>query len=113
MAKPKVEAIHIVVMPDQDPDTSYLDQKDFEDRKAAYERGDFTFVGIQARAEVVIAGVIQEIASGGLWGIESDSGEKYFREVGKEEYSGLKDILKDMGATGIPPFKSVRLKELV
>jgi hypothetical protein len=111
---PELKEAKIVVVADEDPDTSYLDQPEFEDRKKAYERGDFNFVGVRAVAEVEIGGVIQEITSGGLWGIESDSGEEYFRdEVGKEEYNELADILNEMGVTDIPDFEDVQLVETV
>lgn len=109
----KVESVEIRVVTDQNPDTSYLEQEGFEDRLKQFERGDFNFVGVQAVAEVSIGGVIQEITSGGLWGIESDSGEKHFRSVGKEEYAQLKEILSEMGIGRLPAFSEVRVKEYV
>lgn len=97
---PEVREIRVLVLPDTDPDTSYLDQDeadaDFSDRRAQYERGDFTFVGVVAEAEVVIEGVSQEIKSGGLWGIESDMKE-YIEEVGVNEYGDLRKILTSIG----------------
>jgi hypothetical protein len=105
----KVLDITAGIVADQDPDTSYLDQEEFEDRKAQYERGDFSFVGVRVEAEVEINGVIQKISSGGLWGIESDSDKKHLREVAKEEYDQLVGILKSMGIKSVPSFKSVKL----
>jgi len=110
---PKVESVEIRVVADRDPDTSYLEQEGFEDRLRKFQRGEFGFVGVQAVAEVEIGGIMQEITSAGLWGIESDSGEDYFRSVGKEEYAQLKEILSDMGIRKTPPFKAVRVKEYV
>ena len=47
----------------------------------AYNADEWSFIGIDARAEIVIGGVCQTIKSGGLWGIESDSEESHFRET--------------------------------
>jgi hypothetical protein len=109
----KLDEVEVVVMADENPDPSYLDQEGFEDRKKEFERGDFGFVGVRAEASVVVGGVIQHITSGGLWGIESDSDKKYIREVGEEEYNALKDILKDMGVKAIPSYKNVKVKYTV
>ena len=110
----KVVDIEISILPDENPDPSYLDQEGFEDRKKAFARGDFNYIGVQAVAEVDINGSIQHIKSMGVWGVESDSGDAYLRnEVGKEEFNDLKGTLKDMGIKSIPAFKSVRLKHYV
>lgn len=94
---PELESIKVLVMPDEDPDPSYLDQDEFEERLAAYKRGDFSFVGVRAEAAVIIDGVVQTLTSGGLYGIESDSDKAYFEEVGAEEWDGLRQILKTVG----------------
>lgn len=96
---PEVQEIRVRVMPDEDPDTSYLDTGAPEDadRREQLERGDFSFVGVRAEAEVVIEGVSQTLTSGGLWGTESDSGEEYIREVAAEEYGDLRKILISIG----------------
>ncbi|HTF33311.1 MAG TPA: hypothetical protein VK714_06360 [Myxococcota bacterium] len=86
-------------MTDEDPDTSYFDEDEFADRRAEFERGDFTFVGVRAEAEVAIEGVIQTLTSGGLWGIESDSDESYIEDVALEEYDALREILKAVGVS--------------
>ena len=52
---------------------------------------------MRAEADVVIGGVVQTLTSGGLWGIESDSGEEYIEEVAGEEYSELRKILTEVG----------------
>jgi len=96
---PTVQAIRVRVMTDEDPDTSYFDEDEFADRRAEFERGDFTFVGVRAEAEVAIEGVIQTLTSGGLWGIESDSDESYIEDVALEEYDALREILKAVGVS--------------
>jgi len=96
---PEVQSIHVRVMPDEDPDTSYLDQDEFEDRREAYQRGEFSFVGVRAEAQVVIEGIVQTLTSGGMWGIESDSDEAYIKDVALEEYDNLRDILKAVGVS--------------
>lgn len=83
-------------------------RQDYE-RMEDLHRGDWCFIGIRAEAEVMPNtvldtpdgkkwhGVVQRVTSGGLWGIESDSGESYFSEVEQEELSNLKDELKAYG----------------
>lgn len=99
--------VSITVLPDQDPDTSYLEQDGFEDRLAAYRAGDFAHVGV--RAEVIrhdwTSGTVTSVTSAGLWGIESDSGADYYREVGREELDSLRDELARSGIStdGIEP----------
>ena len=95
---PTVQEIRVRVMHDEDPDESFLDQDDFEDRREAYQRGDFAFVGVHAEADVVIEGVVQTLTSGGMWGVESDSKE-YIEEVAVEEYAALREILTSIGVS--------------
>jgi hypothetical protein len=97
VAPPKLLEIKTLVERDEDADTSYLDQDGFEDRRAEYEQGDFHFVGVRTEAEVEVAGVVQTLHSGGLWGIESDSDRSYLEEVAGEQYAELRRILKDVG----------------
>ena len=94
---PELVSVKAIVLPDEDPDTSYLDQDEFEDRKEAFARGDFSFVGIRAEAEIVVDGITQTIVSGGLLGIESDIGDEHIKEVACEEYTDLRRILKTLG----------------
>ena len=78
-----------------------------EDRKRYESYGKtWDMVGIWVEAECVVQGTIQRVRSGGLWGIESDSGKQYFREVAKAEYDQLITILKTMGAKKTPSFAS-------
>ncbi len=70
-------------------------------RMETLNRGDWCFIGIYAVAEVQLQtrGTIQTIRSPGLWGIESDSGDDYFDEVGKEELASLVSELQAAGFT--------------
>lgn len=120
--KKKLLNVQIVTRHDENPDLSYLEdetrykgvpakeaakyRKQDQERLAAYG-DDWNMIGIYAVANVAIRGVIQRIRSGGLWGIESDSGKDYFNSVGKEEYGSLKDLLKDIGIKKIPAYKNV------
>ena len=96
-------------MYDTDPDSSYLEQDEFEDRLDQYKRDVFTFIGIRAEAEISIpyatanntgegsTSIIQHITSGGLWGIESDSDAAYLKEIEQEQLSELRDQLHAIG----------------
>lgn len=69
------------------------------DRMEGLNRGDWCFIGIYAVAEVSYqtgsSGErrIETLQSGGLWGIESDSGD-YLEEVDKEELTSLREHLE-------------------
>lgn len=71
-------------------------------RMEALSGGDWAFVGIVAKAQIIspASNVVQIIQSGGLWGIESDSGSKYFDEVATEELCTLAGILQGLGLGG-------------
>jgi hypothetical protein len=65
-------------------------------------RGGWCFVGVKAEAEISIpAGsgysTSQTIHSGGLWGIESDSGESCFAEAQADELANLRSQLSALG----------------
>lgn len=92
-----LESVQIIVNRDPNPDPSYLDQEEFEDRRESYNRGDFEFLYVRAEAEVVVGDIVQTMTSGGLYGIESDSGKEYFMEIAAEEWSALRDVLKTVG----------------
>jgi hypothetical protein len=97
--RPYIHEARIVVTPDPDPDTSYLDQDEFSAELAAYQAGEFGYVGVYAEADLRLAtpqgGWIHAgtIRSGGLWGIEDHSGDDYLREVGADELDELKTML--------------------
>ena len=89
------------LVPDDCPDTSYLEQAGFEDRLEQYQRREFDFIGVRAAVEVPIPygkdRILTRIESPGLWGIESDSGEDYFQSVFEEESTILADMLAELG----------------
>jgi len=89
-------------LPDECPDWSYLEQAEFEDRLQEFHDGDFCFVGVRASVEIKIPHgqgtvITHRITSPGLWGIESDSGEEYFRQVFQEESKVLASMLAELG----------------
>src|SRR5512143_1062878 len=93
----RLQAIRVVFEQDPEPDASYLDQDEFEDRRTEYKRGKFNFVSARAEAEVNIEGVLQTLTSGGLNGIESDSEQEYLDEIIAEEWKTLRNVLKTVG----------------
>lgn len=109
----EIESISCQQIFDVDGDISYLQQydinsKDSEERKyalqdkkrlEAYYNDEWYFIGIQAKAEIRINGISQTISSGGLYGIESDSGDEYLDEVFEEQKEELKDNLLELGFT--------------
>lgn len=76
-------------------------------RMESLNRGDWCYIGIRADAEIGIGDLknyparfdctVQKITSGGLWGIESDSGQDYFEEVEGEQLAELKSQLLTLG----------------
>jgi hypothetical protein len=89
------------LVPDDSPDTSYLEQEGFEDRLAQYRRGDFDYVGGRAAVELPIPygkdRILVKIESPGLWGVESDSDENYLDTIFQEEIDTLADMLSALG----------------
>ena len=89
------------IVPDDCPDSSYLEQEGFEDRQEQYRQGEFEFVGVRAAVELPIPfgkdRILTRIESPGLWGIESDSGEDYLESVFQEESNILADMLAELG----------------
>lgn len=85
-------------------------------RMEAYNRGDWGMIGIWAEADVQTHnhGVIQKIRSGGLWGIESDSGAEYLKEVEREQLNELSSELQALTfskRTINKAFKDVKVKD--
>lgn len=70
--------------------------QDFDRMESLYA-GNWSYIGIRAEAKIVVNGTIQTISSGGLWGIESDSDESHFAEVGADELADLRTTLHEMG----------------
>ena len=71
-------------------------KRDWE-RLENLERGQWMYIGIVARAIIVVNGVTQALSSGGLWGVESDGGPEYLAEIRREEMGSLRTILQQLG----------------
>lgn len=77
--------------------------QDFE-RMESLNKGDWYFMGVTAVAEVGISldggktWKLDKLTSGGLWGIESDSGE-HIKEEANNQLEDLKAYLKEYGFT--------------
>lgn len=85
------------MLADNDPDRSYLEQEGFEERLAEYRNGTFAFIGIRAKAVFSLRGVMQTIYSGGIYGVEDDSGHDYLKSLAMEEAIEIRSILNDLG----------------
>lgn len=80
--------------------------RDYE-RMERLHHGDWCYIGIRAEAEIAVSNdphkrtnttwTVQEITSGGLWGIESDSDASYLGEIEEEELSELREQLHALG----------------
>lgn len=78
-------------------------RQDYE-RMEALNNQQWGFIGIRAEAEFSIGNevrgghcLMQELSSGGLWGIESDSDAGYFESIEAEELENLKTQLEGIG----------------
>ena len=100
---------------DTDPDLSYLEQ-DYPDctshQRAAYKSRDakrlakygayWFMIGIRAEVMMYTSEdgenwLSNKLTSGGLWCIESDSGEEYLNKIETEELTELMAILDELG----------------
>lgn len=128
MKKPTIDSIKIVVTIDEYPDLSYLDQfensqdpeerkyyEQDQERKRQYNEGYWNCIGIQAQTEIKIPGkygsTLHTITSPGLWGIESNSGNQYFKKVAREEADNLKHDLRALNVS-LKGYNDKRLKAL-
>ena len=114
----EVREVKVTWRYDEDPDLSFLEQECFNDfqegstlpdggvgwgmkRIEAYNRDEWFMVGLQATARIHFTtnGVshYQDFTTPGLWGIESESGEDYFRDIGGEELFTLRQDLMALG----------------
>jgi hypothetical protein len=87
-------------------------------------RGSWCFIGIRAEAEIGIpqgshpktgqSYLCQELTSGGLWGIESDSDHAHIEEEEKGQLSELREVLAGFGFSSRAisvAFRNVERKE--
>lgn len=118
--KAEITEVRLRAIVDGDADLSHLEQ-DYADvaktdpeeaakyraqdaeRLADYHNGYWYCVGIVAEAKLRFAtpqgGWLNgpEVRSPGIWGIESDSGDDYFDEIGQDELAELRDELYALG----------------
>jgi hypothetical protein len=103
--------------PESDPkdylfqDPLYCEQD--EARFNAWRKGDWHFVGVRAKATIKFpygansdSWTTAELLSPGLWGVESDSGDQYLREVYQDEreiLAGMLDSLTEARQAGVSP----------
>ena len=69
------------------------------DRVEAYNQGQWCMLTVNAVAEIVVNGTIQNIHSGYLGGIESDSDQDYMETIAAEQLDELRVQLKELGFT--------------
>lgn len=94
--------------PSRDPESSgYVLPENFEaeysravERMVAFDRGDWYWIGVRARAEIRVPYgqdfITTTIDSPGLWGVDSDCGEAYLDEVFQDEVATLRDMLDSL-----------------
>lgn len=80
--------------------------KQDKERLDAYNRGVWEIIGIRAVATIHIpvnnnTVKIQTIESGGLFGIESDSGDNYIKDIAREQIAEVKNYLRILCVDGI------------
>jgi hypothetical protein len=121
---PTVDSVKLEWLNDDSPDLSWLDQSDSEmgegfetqsnQRKESYGNS-WEMLGCVAKAQVSYpCGTngerrLEWLTSGGLWGIESDSGKEYLREI---ELGQLEDLACHLCAFGIE-ISAEQLEELI
>jgi hypothetical protein len=70
-------------------------------RMEALENQDWYFMGITAKAEILVPSgpysLLQTITSGGMWSVESDAGEPEFLDIEADQLAELKGQLKALG----------------
>ena len=93
----ELQSVRVIFEEDPDPDISYLEQDEFEDRLDAYRNEVFHHIGVHVEAEVSIADTVQTLTSPGIWGIESDTDEESLDQIVSEEWKSLRDVLKTVG----------------
>lgn len=102
-ARTKRSSFKRMVEKDPNPDPSYLDQDEWVEHKAEYQRGGFGFMHVYALCEVLVPVPSYSqpghcttfpLGTPGLYGIESDSDKSYFDEVYAEECTLLEHLLK-------------------
>lgn len=94
----KILSIKLHHVDDIDPDLSYLDKTADAERLSSFGYS-WNMLGVYVSADVQTSdrGVIQTIRSGGVYGVESDSGKDYLDELETEEILDLTSELLAIG----------------
>lgn len=108
--QPTIDSVTIKWEEDECPDVSYLQKEVGEEyweedmkRLNAYRRGEWTMTGCRAVAivsypiDAQFNRRLEKFSSGGLWGIESDAGKDYRREVEQDQCADLESHLQTFG----------------
>ena len=84
-------------LPENTPEDVHKYVKQDYERMESLYRGDWSFIGIGAKAKITVNDTCQTITSGGLWGIESDSGDDYLKEEEQNQLADLRTQLYELG----------------
>lgn len=71
-------------------------EQDYE-RMEAFNKSEWSVLGIRAEAAVTVNGVRQTVTSGGLYGVASDTSAEHLEQVAREELAELRDALRELG----------------
>jgi hypothetical protein len=110
-APARAQAVTVMWEREECPDDTaspldWMDEAEDAERIAAWRDGQFTMIGIRAKATLLVplgqvCFATYELTSCGLWGIESDSGEEYLASVFEEEKAQLVDAIAEMGKAAL------------
>jgi hypothetical protein len=116
--KASISSVTVEIIPDTDPIQPFEEPWDptteseevrdrLTERSAAFDRGDWWYVGVRATAEIHFMGagvgtlgdriVGTFVSSPGLWSVESDNEDEYLEQVGAEELATLTAMLLALG----------------
>jgi hypothetical protein len=111
----KVENLRIVHEHDEEASEPELSgdpdyRREDEERIEAWRRDEWWYLGVYVEIDLVVSGTLQTVRSPGLWGVESDSDDAYFRSVASDEYDELLGILGQLGVSKnrVPPLADAR-----
>jgi hypothetical protein len=88
---------------DATPDTAWLEEPGNEDRKAAWTRNEWHFVGIIVIVVFVEQDTRFEVRSPGLWNVESDADEAYLMGLGHQELKEMPLKAHGINVKGVAP----------
>lgn len=110
----ELHTLRVVVEDDPEPDTGYLGVEELAERRAAYERGEFSLLCLRVEADVSIESTEQLLVSPGCRGIESDAEPAELEALAVEEYEALRKVLKMVGVPtdGLPPATAETVRAL-